>query len=176
MIVIHAEMKAKPGQAEVLERLLLELFPNVQKEEGVVNYILHRHATEKERFFFYERYASRAVMDAHMKTPYLHDVLEAAGPLLAAPPVVEVYEDQAEVKPPAQPAGMVKAAHNGSTVWVRADLQGRQKEHCICWSCRKFQPDTADKGCPIICSVLQLAVQKGVILPVWACPVFDEKA
>ena len=91
MIVIHAEMKAKPGQAEVLERLLLELFPNVQKEEGVVNYILHRHATEKERFFFYERYASRAVMDAHMKTPYLHDVLEAAGPMLAVPPVVEVY-------------------------------------------------------------------------------------
>ena len=176
MIVIYAEMKAKKGQAEVLERLLMDLFSHVRKEEGVVNYILHRHAMEKERFFFYERYATREVMEAHMATPYLQAALEAAGPLLAAPPVVEVYEDQAEVKPPAQPAGMVKAVHNGSTVWVRADLQGRQKEHCICWSCRKFQPDTADKGCPIICSVLQLAAEKGVILPVWACPVFDKKA
>ena len=25
-------------------------------------------------------------------------------------------------------------------------------------------------------TALQLAAQKGVILPVWACPVFDEKA
>ena len=176
MMVIYAEMKSKPGQAEALKMRLLDLFPRVQQEEGVVNYILHRHATEKDRFFFYERYASREVMDAHMKTPYLQAVLEAAGPLLAAPPVVEVYEDQAEVKPVSKPAEMVKAAHNGSTVWVRADLQGRQKDYCICWSCRKFKPEAVDKGCPIICSVLRLAAEKGVVLPVWACPVFDPQA
>ena len=176
MIVIYAEMKAKPGQAEALEKILLGLFPNVQKEPGVMNYILHRHATEKERFFFYERYASTAVMEAHMKTPYLHEVLEQAKELLAAPPVVEVYEDQAEVATASKLGEMVRTPNNGQPVWVRDDLQGRQKEYCICWACQKFNPGAADKGCPTILAVLRLAAEKGVVLPVWACPTFVKKA
>ena len=176
MIVIVAEMKAKSGQAETLKQLLLSLFPNVRQEAGVVNYILNQHATEKERFLFYERYASLAVKEAHMKTAYLHAVLEKAKDLLAVSPVVEVYEDQAEISTAVNPGEMVLASNNGKSIWVRADLQGRQKEYCICWNCRKFNPNAADKGCSIIFSVLHLAAEKGVVLPVWACPVFDPKA
>ena len=176
MIVIVAEMKAKPGQAETLKKLLLSLFPAVQQEAGVVNYILTQHATEKESFFFYERYASLAVKEAHMKTSYLHAVLEQVKNLLAAPPVVEVYEDQAEVATALKPGEMVRTSNNGQPVWVRDDLQGRQKEYCICWACQTFNPGAADKGCPTIFSVLRLAAEKGVILPVWACPTFVKKA
>lgn len=176
MIVIVAEMKSKPGQAETLKKLLLSLFPDVQQEAGVVNYILNQHATEKERFLFYERYASLAVKEAHMKTSYLHAVLEQAKNLLAAPPVVEMYEDQAEVTTSLKLGEMVQVPNNGQPVWVRAELQGRQKEYCICWACQKFNPGAADKGCSTIFSVLRLAAEKGVILPVWACPTFAPKA
>ena len=176
MIIVVAELQAKPGQAEALEQRLLTLFPNVQQEHGVVNYILHRHALAKERFFFYERYASLAAKEAHMQTPYLHAVLGQVAELLAGPPVVEVYEDVAEILPKCEPAEYAAYAHNGQAVWARTDLQGKQKEYCICWACGKFNPNASDKGCPIICSVLQLAAEHGAVLPVWACPSFSKKA
>ena len=175
MIIVYAEMKAKPGQGEALEKLLLGLIPFVRQEAGVVNYILHRHTTEKDRFFFYERYATPAVVEAHMKTAYLRDVLAKAEALLDGPPVVEVYEDLADIASNSGPAEYVSCSGNGQTVWARADLQGKQKEYCLCWACRKFKPESPDKGCPIICSVLSLAAENGVILPVWACSAFARK-
>lgn len=58
---------------------------------------------------------------------------------------------------------------------VREDLNNRQKEFCMCWDCQQFKPESEDKGCPIICSVLQLASSQNIILPVWECHVFVEK-
>ena len=59
--------------------------------------------------------------------------------------------------------------------WVRKDLKGRQKEHCMCWNCRKFMPETDHKGCSIIREVLKLASINNIVLPVWECAVFDER-
>jgi cytochrome c2 len=59
--------------------------------------------------------------------------------------------------------------------YVREDLNNRQKEFCMCWDCHKFKPETEDKGCPIIHSVLQLANSQNIILPVWECNGFSEK-
>ena len=176
MIILLASMKAKPGQGEALETLLRSLIPRVQQEDGVVNYILHRHLEEKDRFFFYERYATRAVYDAHMKTAYLREVLAKAETLLNEPGTVELFEDLAETAPQGGRTECEAYAANGRTVWGRADMQGKQKEYCICWACRKFKPEAEDKGCPIIRSVLGLAAETGTILPVWACPEFSKKA
>ena len=176
MVIVYAELKAKPGRGEALENVLLGLFPEVRKEEGVANYILHRHAEDKERFFFYERYASVAAKDAHMETPHLRAALAEAEGLLACPPVVETYEDVAEIeKKLVAAAEYACGVHNGQAVWGRADLLGRQKEYCLCWACGKFEPGAEDKGCSIIRAVLGLAAEKGVVLPVWACPAFFEK-
>ncbi len=175
MIILLASMKAKRGQGEALEELLRSLIPSVQREEGVVNYILHRHLEDPDRFFFYERYATRAVLDAHMKTEYLREVLAKAEALLDGSGTVELFEDLAETTPQGGRTEYQAYAANGKTVWARADMKGKQKEYCICWACRKFEPEAVDKGCPIIRSVLGLAADTGTILPVWACPEFEKK-
>ncbi|HNW92866.1 MAG TPA: hypothetical protein PKM88_08160 [bacterium] len=64
---------------------------------------------------------------------------------------------------------------DGVTTWVRSDLCGRQKEHCLCWACRAFQPEREDKGCPAIRAVLQLATKRRLVLPVWECAAFSER-
>jgi hypothetical protein len=64
---------------------------------------------------------------------------------------------------------------NNKKVWVRADLKGKQKEFCMCWDCQHFKPDTADKGCKIIKTVLDLATEKTIVLPVWECVSFAQK-
>lgn len=172
MMIVCAALTAKPGRGDELESILRSLFPHVRREHGVVNYILHRDPENTERLFFYERYQSVSVKEAHMQTDYLRDTLRRAEPLLAAPPQVDVYEDVEEIGSANEEPGFSNYEHNGKTVWCRADLQERQKEFCLCWSCRKFAPGTPDKGCPIIQSVLKLADEKGVVLPVWACPEF----
>jgi len=59
--------------------------------------------------------------------------------------------------------------------WVREDLNGKQKEYCMCWDCSKFKPELANKGCSIIAEVLNLAAQKEIVLPVWECNNFSAK-
>lgn len=58
---------------------------------------------------------------------------------------------------------------------VRGDLNNRQKEFCMCWDCSQFKPESDDKGCQIICSVLQLATSQNIILPVWECHLYSQK-
>ncbi len=64
---------------------------------------------------------------------------------------------------------------NGNNVWVRDDLHNRQKEFCMCWDCRKFEPEREDKGCSIIHQVLMLAAEEKIVLPVWECAEFQQK-
>ena len=66
-------------------------------------------------------------------------------------------------------------ARSGKQAWVRSDLKGRQKEFCMCWDCRTFQPEAADKGCPTILGVLKMAAEKNIVLPVWECGEFQAK-
>jgi len=65
---------------------------------------------------------------------------------------------------------------NGKKTWVRSDLKGRQKEFCMCWDCKKFKPETENKGCPIIKLVLETAANHNIILPVWECGVFEQSS
>jgi len=63
----------------------------------------------------------------------------------------------------------------GKKVWVKKELKERQKEFCMCWDCQKFKPEIEDKGCSIIKEVLELAVKKSIVLPVWECELFIAK-
>ncbi len=56
--------------------------------------------------------------------------------------------------------------------WVRTDLDGRHKEHCMCWDCASFKPEREDKGCAVIQQVLGLAAKENIVLPVWECARF----
>lgn len=69
----------------------------------------------------------------------------------------------------------IQYKHHKSNVWVREDLRGTHREHCLCWDCDSFHPDNEQENCPIASAVYELNNKHGVTTPVWECPVFIEK-
>jgi len=63
--------------------------------------------------------------------------------------------------------------HHGYDVFVRSDLKGKHREHCLCYSCAYFRPDDREDNCTIANLVYYLCVALHVTLPVWECPVRD---
>ena len=68
----------------------------------------------------------------------------------------------------------MKYEHHGEVVWVDADLKGKHTEHCLCFSCEKFKPDTPE-NCPIAEQNYQMCVQHSLVTPVYECPKFQAK-
>lgn len=62
--------------------------------------------------------------------------------------------------------------HHGHEVWVKKDLKGKHREHCLCWECERFKPDEREKSCVIANLVYALCVAEGLVLPVWECGFF----
>lgn len=61
--------------------------------------------------------------------------------------------------------------HHFRDVWVRSDLKGKHREHCLCFSCAKFVPSSDQ--CRIARAVYGNCVAFGVVTPVWECPDFE---
>lgn len=66
--------------------------------------------------------------------------------------------------------------HHDRPVWVRSDLKGKHREHCLCWSCSRFHPDDRANNCPIANALYAFDVFTGTVTPVWECPKFEEAA
>ena len=64
--------------------------------------------------------------------------------------------------------------HHGRVVHVRSDLKDRHRAHCLCYSCKRFRPDEKE-NCRIAKEVYALCVREDLVLPVWECPLFEEK-
>lgn len=64
--------------------------------------------------------------------------------------------------------------HHDAVVHVRADLKGKHREHCLCYSCERMTPDS-DDHCPIAAKLYALCVEESICAPVWECPQFIEK-
>ncbi len=91
-LTVVAEMAARPGKEDELERRLLALIEPTRKEEGCVEYILHRSTNEAGRFVFLENWTGADTLDRHLASPHLKDFLAAARDLLAEPPRIGRYE------------------------------------------------------------------------------------
>jgi len=57
-------------------------------------------------------------------------------------------------------------------VWVRSDLKGKHRDHCLCWACRKLKPGKPD-NCPRAQELYEYCVKHDMTTPVWECPEFD---
>jgi quinol monooxygenase YgiN len=90
-LTVVAEMVAKPGKEAELERQLLALIEPTRKEEGCVQYDLHRSTDEPGRFVFYENWKSRELLDRHLQSPHMQAFGRAAGALLQEPMRVMTY-------------------------------------------------------------------------------------
>jgi len=67
----------------------------------------------------------------------------------------------------------IQYKHHGKTVWVREDLMGKHREHCMCYKCEKFHPNEPN-NCPIAQELYSFCVRHDMTTPVWECPEFEE--
>ena len=68
---------------------------------------------------------------------------------------------------------IISYEHHGTQVFVRASLQGRHRQHCLCWSgCAKFKPEQPDH-CVQAKELFAFCVHYGMTTPVWECPDFE---
>ncbi|MDT8899990.1 putative quinol monooxygenase [Anaeroselena agilis] len=80
------------GKERELENHLRSLFPKVKQEAGVEEYILHSAKSTPGKFFFYEKYKDRQVLECHMNTAYLKEAFGKFEELVSGEPQVELYE------------------------------------------------------------------------------------
>lgn len=98
MIILVAALSAKPGKEQELEAALTAIVPQVEPEEGTLQYVLHRSADNPGKFLFYEKYADKAALDFHGSTPYLKQFFKQIAGLLAEKPSISLYEEIAAIK------------------------------------------------------------------------------
>jgi len=65
MIVLAVTWMAKDGHEDDVSKLFAVLEAESRKEAGCLMYIVHRHLTDRRRFFVYEQYQDDAALEAH---------------------------------------------------------------------------------------------------------------
>ncbi|WP_432734916.1 putative quinol monooxygenase [Maridesulfovibrio sp. FT414] len=91
MIYMSASFQAREGKGAELEKLLSGMIPETAKEEGVLEYRLHRSLNSDRDFYFYETYADQAALDSHLASPHYKSLVQNLEGVLASDPVVEMY-------------------------------------------------------------------------------------
>lgn len=91
-IVIIAKLKAEEGLEEGLLTELRRLVEASQKEEGCIQYTLHRLEAVPTEFMIYEIWKNKKSLDEHTRQPpYLNFSLKAAS-MLAEQPTIDKFE------------------------------------------------------------------------------------
>lgn len=63
--------------------------------------------------------------------------------------------------------------HGESLVWVRSDLKGRHRKHCLCFDCKRFHPGSTG-NCTIAQATYENCLRHNIVTPVWECPRFRQ--
>lgn len=73
MHIINAEFSAKPERRDDLIAACQKLIPLSNAEEGCISYEFFEDTSQKNHFFFFERWASMEAINIHMEMSYLKD-------------------------------------------------------------------------------------------------------
>lgn len=92
-MVVVARLKAQAGKAEEMAAVLQGLILKVKNEEGTLVYTLNRNQQDPSVFLFYEKYTGVEALVAHSSTDYFKQTFKTLKPLLADPPVIEMYDE-----------------------------------------------------------------------------------
>ncbi|MCB9935427.1 MAG: antibiotic biosynthesis monooxygenase [Planctomycetes bacterium] len=92
MLTVIAKVRAKPDCENEVEAELLKLVDATRREDGCLNYDLHRSQTEPAVFLFYENWTSRAALDAHAASPHMKAWGAKQPGLLAHGVEISLYE------------------------------------------------------------------------------------
>jgi quinol monooxygenase YgiN len=92
MIALAVTWMAKPGKAEDAAALLRTLTERSREEPGCLMYQVHRHQTDRSRFFIYEQYRDQAALDAHRNSAHFIEYARNQLPRVAERKEGELYE------------------------------------------------------------------------------------
>lgn len=92
MIVVLAHVRAKAGRESEFAEVLRTLIKATRTEEGCVQYDAHQATENSCAFAFYERWASKEALDAHLQSPHIAAAFATLPELAEGPPAIVTYE------------------------------------------------------------------------------------
>ena len=96
MLSVVAKIKAQSGQEEKIIEIFNKALPEVQKEEGTLEYRLLRSQNDPLTFVVYERYTDVDAFMVHGAAPYLVEMITAWVPLLDGDLEVITFDEVAD--------------------------------------------------------------------------------
>lgn len=91
-ITVAAFLKGKPGKESQMRTELLALVAPSRKDGGCLSYDLHQSSEDPAQFLFYENWASKADLDAHLQTPAFKAAFAKIGQLVAEEPRITLWQ------------------------------------------------------------------------------------
>ncbi len=91
-VTVIATVQAKPGKESELRKTLISLIAPTHKEAGCVNYDLHVSSEDPTKFLFHENWASKAHLDAHLKSTHLQVLLSRLEELCVGVPEITTWD------------------------------------------------------------------------------------
>jgi len=91
LLIVVAEMTARPGKEEALRKALLALIEPTRAEAACRQYNLHESTERPGQFVFYEKWTSRQKLDEHLATPHMKHLGEQLPELLEGEMRVVTY-------------------------------------------------------------------------------------
>ena len=91
-LIVLATARAQPGKEAELEAALREAAGPTREQPGCVQFLLLRAQSDKSTLVGYERWASEADHQKHLKGAHIQRLMTRMADILAAPPSIVSYE------------------------------------------------------------------------------------
>ena len=75
-IVLSVVIESVPGREDELASRLIALVEPTRSEAGCIGYELNISTEKPGTFFFYEKFADEASLEAHVNSPHFKDLLK----------------------------------------------------------------------------------------------------
>lgn len=91
-LVVLASAQAKPGKEAELESALREAAGPTRQQPGCVSFTLFRATSDRGTIVGFERWASPADHERHLRGAHVQKLMAAMADILAGPPNIVSYE------------------------------------------------------------------------------------
>lgn len=92
MIIVKAELTAKPGNETILEKFLTDMVEKVKQEKNTKTYSLHKSLENPAKYFLFEQYPNKEAFEEHLATPYFAQLVQDIENLIIKAADIETYQ------------------------------------------------------------------------------------
>jgi quinol monooxygenase YgiN len=92
MIILHQEMRAKPGKSDEVMTALAVIIPAARATEGVIKLDIARDLLDPDSFIATGVYEDGAALQRQESAPEVHRAMVMFAESLAAPPDRRIYD------------------------------------------------------------------------------------